>query len=100
MLEFPSAVSVLVSFALELKVGPAGGNGEEQDPDRRRVEIHPSHGIWSVRAGTATQRSTAQRRASRHMSQILGPLGMMTSLVTSKPWRPYKARFRSFDDSR
>jgi hypothetical protein len=26
MLEFCSAVSVLVSFALELKVGPAGGN--------------------------------------------------------------------------
>jgi hypothetical protein len=34
------------------------------------------------------------------MGQILGPPGIATSPVTSKPRRPYKARFRSLDDSR
>ena len=34
------------------------------------------------------------------MGQILGPPEIATSLVISKPWRPYKAMFRSFDDSR
>jgi hypothetical protein len=47
-----------------------------------------------------SQRPSAHRWGSRHMGQIFGPPGIATSLVISKPWRPYKARFRSLDDSR
>jgi hypothetical protein len=72
--------------------------GSATVPDRRRSGM--STRSRSVRPSMATQRSAAHGRASRHMGQILGPPGMTTSAVTLKPWRPYKARFRSLEDSR